>query len=72
MESAQASKSVEEPKPATLAKQLETEQLLQLRQKIEDLEKTCEKLSEDKEILEMRIEQRNMQVCLSTCVIMVI
>lgn len=36
--------------------------LLELRNKIAELEAKCEKLDEEKNILECRIEQRNLQV----------
>mgnify|MGYP001794032653 CR=1 FL=1 len=36
--------------------------VLDLRQKVVDLEKQCEKLQEERDVLEARIEQRNLQV----------
>ena len=47
---------------STAADKVDQSQLLSLREKIEELERQCEKITEEKEILEARIEQRNMQV----------
>lgn len=41
----------------------EQDMLLDLRKKIAELESMCEKLQEEKNVLECRIEQRHMQVC---------
>ena len=44
------------------AEKMDQKMMVELRERIEELERRCETLEEEKGVLEARIEQRNLQV----------